>query len=153
VAEETMAEARAVMLANLPEKKASMHKNRVAEAAVLGSVFFAATGHLLIKSGLNALTIANAQGGLGSRLLGYLLHPAVIIGLAIYAMGTAMWVFAVSKREISYLFPLSALNYVVVALGGVWLFGEKIPSSRWTGILVVFAGVWLMQRWGAEESR
>jgi len=35
VAEETMAEARAVMLANLPEKKASMHKNRVAEAAVL----------------------------------------------------------------------------------------------------------------------
>ena len=148
-----MSEARAVMLASLSGKKASMHKNRVAEAAVLGSVLFAAAGHLLIKSGLNTLTTASAHAGLAPRLLGYMLHPAVISGLAIYAIGTAMWVFAVSRRDISYLVPFSALNYVVVALGGVWLFRERIPSTRWLGILVVFAGVWLMQRWGSEESR
>ena len=148
-----MAEARAVMLAGLSKKKASIHKNHVAEAAVLGSVLFAATGHLLIKSGLNALANANAQAGFAPRLFGYVQHSAVMCGLAIYAIGTALWVFAVSKREISYLFPLSALNYVVVALGGVWLLGEKIPNTRWLGILIVFAGVWLMQRWGAEESR
>ena len=59
-----------------------------------------------------------------------------------------MWVFAVSKKEISYLFPLSALNYVAVAVGGMLLFGELISAGRWLGIAVVVVGVVLMQRSG-----
>lgn len=148
-----MTEARAAQMASSPEIGVAARKNRMAEVAVLGSVLFAATGHLLIKSGLNTLQASGVPSGLIPRLLSYLLQPAVTGGLAIYAIGTVMWVFAVSRRDISYLFPLSAMNYVVVALGGTWLFGEHIPSMRWLGILVVFAGVWLMQRWGTEESQ
>jgi drug/metabolite transporter (DMT)-like permease len=148
-----MTEAQAVQRVSSPKIRVAALKNRMAELAVLGSVLLAATGHLLIKSGLNALKASGVPSGLIPRLLNYLLQPAVTGGLAIYAFGTAAWVFAVSRRDISYLFPLSAMNYVVVALGGVWLFGERIPSMRWLGILVVFTGVWLMQRWGAEESR
>jgi len=153
MAEETMTEAQGAMIPSSPEIGVAARKNRMAELAVLGSVLFAATGHLLIKSGLIALQASGVPSGLILRLLRYLLQPAVTGGLAIYAIGTVMWVFAVSKRDISYLFPLSALNYVVVALGGTWLFGEDIPDMRWLGILVVFAGVWLMQRWGIEESK
>jgi len=151
--EEVMAEIQSPTLENSTERIASKPGNRVAEMAVLGSVLFAAGGHLLIKSGLNALKASGLPSGVVPRVLSYLLQPAVMGGLAIYGIGTMLWILAVSKREISYLFPLSALNYVVVALGGKWLFGESIPGARWLGILVVFAGVWLMQRWGAGESQ
>lgn len=125
-----------------------------AEWAVFGSILFAVVGHLLIKFGLNAVAkTAVLNEGLVQRLLRYLLQPAVLLGLGIYAIGTLLWVFAVSKREISYLFPLSAMNYVLVAIGGMVLFGEGIPSSRWVGIAVVVAGVVLMQWWGRGESR
>jgi drug/metabolite transporter (DMT)-like permease len=153
VSEELMAENRVALLASSLGKANEVRKTHLVEMVVLGSVLFAATGHLLIKSGLNSLRVAGVPSGLVPRLMGYLLAPAVTGGLLIYGIGTALWVFAVSKREISYLFPLSALNYVVVALGGKWLFGESILATRWIGILVVVGGVWLMQRWGAEESQ
>lgn len=148
----TTAKASAAMLTRVSTPANSAKKSRLAELAVLGAVCFAAVGHLLIKGGLNAPAATAAHVALWQRLLGYVLQPAVVLGLSIYAVGTAMWVFAVSKREISYLFPLSALNYVVVALGGKMLFGEAIPSGRWLGIAVVVAGVALMNWLGREES-
>jgi len=153
VSEELMTETHAALLANVPGKASAVRRTYFVELVVLGSVLFAATGHLLIKSGLNSLRAAGLPSGLVPRLMSYAFAPAVICGLLIYGIGTALWVFAVSKRDISYLFPLSALNYVVVALGGSWLFGEQIPATRWIGILVVFGGVWLMQQWGFEESQ
>jgi drug/metabolite transporter (DMT)-like permease len=127
---------------------------RQAEWAVFGAILFAVLGHLLIKFGLIAAAqTAPRNEAVVHRLLRYVLQPAVFFGLGIYALGTLLWVLAVSKREISYLFPLSAMNYVLVAIGGMVLFGEAIPAGRWVGILVVVAGVVLMQWWGRGESR
>lgn len=124
-----------------------------AEWAVFGSILLAVVGHLLIKFGLNAVSkTAVFHLGLIHRVLVYVLQPAVFFGLATYALGTLLWVLAVSKREISYLFPLSAMNYVLVAIGGMVLFGEAIPVGRWLGILVVVAGVVLMQWWGRGDA-
>lgn len=123
----------------------------IAEAAVLCSVLFASSGHLLIKAGLNALDRPQLHQGLIFRLSHCLVNPVVLLGLGIYAVGTVAWVFAVSKREISYLFPLTALNYVLVAVGGRLLLAEPIPPSRWLGIAVVVVGVVVMQLSGREE--
>jgi len=82
-----------------------------------------------------------------------LTHPIVFTGLAIYGVGTLMWVFAVSRKEISYLYPLTALNYGVVALGGKMLFGEVISPARWLGIAVVVFGVVLMQKSSPKGSK
>jgi drug/metabolite transporter (DMT)-like permease len=150
---EELTETRAALLASSLGKASVARKTHFVETVVLGSVLFAAAGHLLIKSGLNSLRAAGVPSGLVPRLMSYLFAPAVMGGLLIYGIGTALWVFAVSKRDISYLFPLSALNYVVVALGGRWLFGESILATRWIGILVVIGGVWLMQQWGVEKSQ
>lgn len=119
--------------------------------ALVGSVALAAAGHLLIKAGLNAAATAVIGLDLKARLIYHVLHPTVLIGLAVYGIGTAMWVFAVSRREISYLYPLTALNYAVVALGGKILFHERISTGRWIGIAVVALGVVLMQ-WSAKEK-
>ena len=129
-------------------------RTRQAEWAVCGAILFAVAGHLLIKFGLNALSkTAVAHQDLAHRLLVYLFQPAVFLGLGIYGIGTLLWILAVSKREISYLFPLSAMNYVLVAIGGMALFGESIPAGRWLGILVVVVGVVLMQWWGRGVAR
>jgi len=139
------------MLTNSPGKAAASRMSRVPEMAALGSVAFAATGHLLIKYGLNSLQAASVPHGFVIRILTYLLQPAVAGGLAVYAIGTVLWVFAVSKREISYIFPLSALNYVIVGVFGRLLFGEAIPNSRWLGISIVVLGVVLMQWRGRKD--
>jgi len=106
--------------------------------AVLGSVLTGAAGHLLIKFGVTT------AAGSNTAARAYLNWP-LLAGLSMHLMGTMFWVFAVSKKEISYLYPMSALTYAIVALGGQILFHESISLGRWLGIAVVVAGVVLLQ--------
>lgn len=112
--------------------------------AALGTVLLASCGHLLIKLGLTSVH-GGAGAGLAGKIALYLAQPAVVAGLAIYGLGTLIWIYAVSQRNISFLYPLTALNYVIVTLGGWYWFEETIRPGRWLGIAVVVAGVALLQ--------
>lgn len=113
--------------------------------AALGAIVLGSCGHLLIKSGVTAAAHGPAASGLLARIAHYFLQPAAIGGLAIYGAGTLLWIYAVSQRNISFLYPLTALTYVTVALGGKFFFAEAISSARWFGIAVVVLGVTMLQ--------
>lgn len=105
-----------------------------AEWLALGSVLLASAGHLLIKFGLNRHA---ADPALAAA------WPAAL-GLGIYGAGTLLWMAAVARAAISYLFPLSALSYALVALGGAALLGERVSPGQWAGIAVLSLGVALL---------
>ena len=114
-----------------------------AEIALVAAVALAAFGHLMIKYGLNTAAISG-KASLVARLQTYLFVPYIFSGLAIYGCGTLLWIVAVAKRDVSYLYPVTALNYVLITIGGMWLFNEAVSPSRWLGILTVMCGVALM---------
>ncbi len=135
-----------------PENKAA-HSHRSGEFALVTAVLLAACGHLLLKAGMLGAGAKVAHAPLSETLVKYLLTPEIILGLAVYGLGTAMWVVAVSRRDISYLFPITAINYVLVTVGGMRLFGEIVPVGRWTGILIVVCGVALLQLSAKERGK
>ncbi len=101
-----------------------------AEWLVAASVVFASAGQLTLKRGL----AADALSFHGLPVL-------LLVGLLTYALGTLLWTQAVARDEISYLYPLSAINYVLVAVGGSVLLGEGVHWDRWAGIVVMTAGI------------
>ncbi len=113
-----------------------------AEVLAVISILLGAAGQLVVKEGLLRLSANHAAPGMAARLA----WPAavVLLGLSVYAVGTWFWLKAVSRAAISYLYPLSAGSYAVVALGGQFFFGESIGSGRWLGIAVITLGVALM---------
>ncbi len=106
-----------------------------AEWLALGSVLLASAGQLLIKHGLNRHAADPA-----ALLAAW---PAAL-GLLVYGLGTVLWIAAVSRAAIGYLFPLSALSYALVALGGAALLGERVSPGRWAGIAILSLGVALL---------
>ena len=112
-----------------------------AEALVLGSVVLATGGQLAITRGLGR------GGGFWTGTPHPLHAPlttGVLSGLLVYGLGTLLWMAAVARRNISYLYPLASLNYVLVALGGHVLLHEALPASRWIGIGIIAAGIALL---------
>jgi multidrug transporter EmrE-like cation transporter len=73
-----------------------------------------------------------------------LLSPAVVAGLCLYGIGTAMWLHALVKIELSQAYPFVGFSFVLTALAGWWLFGEALTAQRTTGIALVVAGVTLV---------
>ena len=110
------------------------------ELLVLASVALGAAGQLLLKASL--LLVAKPPIlTMGADRAQVACAAGVLAGLCIYAIGTIFWVRAVSRASISYLYPLSAGSYALVALGGHVLFGEVMPTWRWFGIAVMSVGV------------
>ena len=104
------------------------------------------SGHLLIKAGLNALPPALASAGLFTRVVREVLQPQVFAGLLIYLAGTVCWMKAVSQEEISFLYPLSSVNYVLVAAISALALHESISVRRSAGVAVIVVGMILMIR-------
>lgn len=70
-----------------------------------------------------------------------------VIFAVVLTLVTAMaWILALSKAQLSFLYPFMALSYVLVALFSVLLFKEDVGVLRWLGIIVICAGVFLVSR-------
>ena len=73
-------------------------------------------------------------------------------GLSIYLLGTVCWMSAVAQKEISFLYPLTSINYVMVVATSFLLFHEVVPMRRILGVAVIVMGMILMNRKTAKRS-
>ena len=70
-----------------------------------------------------------------------ILSPWVIGGLFTYGIGVLAWLAALSRFEISYVYPFASLSYIGIILGSYFLFHERMSRLRVLGIIVIIAGV------------
>jgi drug/metabolite transporter (DMT)-like permease len=114
--------------------------------AFSASSLFVVSGHLLIKAGLNAAAATTSQSAGFTRILHSVFQVEVIAGLLIYFLGSVCWMIAVAQREISFLYPLSSINYVLVVIVSYLLFSEAISWQRAFGVTLIVLGMVLMNR-------
>jgi len=111
------------------------------------SVAAMTAAQLLLKKGL--LLVGEFPGRLGDLLPFFLkaYTNIYVISAVLLTIVTALaWILAVSKAQLSFLYPFMALSYVLVALFSLLLFKENVTALRWVGIVVICVGVFLVSR-------
>jgi len=111
------------------------------------SVVAMTSAQLLLKKGL--LSIGQSPqsiGELGSYFLKAYSNPYVISAVFMTIVTALSWLLAVSKAELSYIYPFMALSYVLVALFSLYIFKDDITALRWLGIVVICVGIFLVSR-------
>ena len=73
-------------------------------------------------------------------------NPYILSGLTCYVISVIIWLLVLSRVEVSYAYPLLSIGYIVTALMGRFFFNEAMGLMRWTGIMVICLGVWLITR-------
>ena len=71
------------------------------------------------------------------------------IGVSMMALAFFSLLAVLSIENVSFVVPVTALNYAAGALGGKLFLGERVTPRRWAGVLVVCIGVtlvWLGKR-------
>lgn len=66
------------------------------------------------------------------------------IGIGLMALAFFALLGALSLENVSFVVPVTALNYVVGALGGKLFLREKVSPKRLAGVLLVCVGVTLV---------
>lgn len=105
--------------------------------ALAASIFLGIGGQLVLKAG--------AQRA-GEGILAQLLTPLSIAGLALYFVAAVAYMYALRRIPVSVAFPTVALSYPFVALIAYWTLGEQIGLYRSIGIVLIVAGVALVNR-------
>jgi drug/metabolite transporter (DMT)-like permease len=115
---------------------------------VVIAVVLGGAGHVMLSKGMRPVgDLTEAPSGrLGGMVGRALTSPWLFAGVALQAMFFAMYVTLLSRAEVSQLLPLTALDYIVVALLAHWLLGESVTPARWAGIGLIVAGVALVSR-------
>lgn len=62
-------------------------------------------------------------------------------GVALYAVGTLLFIPALKGGELSVLYPFVSLSYIWVSLLSVKFLGEKMNKYKWLGIALIIIGV------------
>jgi multidrug transporter EmrE-like cation transporter len=65
-------------------------------------------------------------------------------GVPLMALSFYALLLLLSWEPISFVIPASALSYVVGTFGAKYILGEKVSAARWTGVVLVCAGVALV---------
>jgi drug/metabolite transporter (DMT)-like permease len=114
---------------------------------ILPSVFLGVIGQLLLKRGMMAMGPLSLSGAnIMSLVWSIFTNPWVIAGLALYVSGTLFWLIALSRADLSFVYPFATLSMALIILSSRFIFGEAISGLRLLGIVTIAVGVLIVAR-------
>ena len=111
------------------------------------AILFAVVSQLLFRSGVGDIgRVTLTREALPTELLKLATSPPIVIGLVLYSIGFLAWLGAMSRFGLSYVYPFTSLNYVLVLLLSWLLFDEPLSPIRWIGVGVIILGIFIAAR-------
>ncbi|MBI2564879.1 hypothetical protein HYV79_02715 [Candidatus Woesearchaeota archaeon] len=102
---------------------------------VLLGICIGAFGPILLKKGASKLN---------RNIFKQLKNHKLQFGITLYVTSAAVFIPALRGGELSVLYPLVSLSYVLVSLLSIKFLGEKMSTLKWISILFIMLGVSLI---------
>ena len=101
-------------------------------ALVISATLIGAFGPILLKK---------ASAKKLSSIISLVTNYHLFLGIALYAVGTLLFIPALKGGDLSVLYPFVSLSYIWVSFLSVKFLGEKMNKLKWIGIALIIIGV------------
>ncbi len=109
-------------------------------------------GEVLLKLGVNAVGEAVGAFSLDPAVLWATFTDwRVIMGFGLVFGGALFWLGVIARVNLSFAYPLLALNYVLIMIPSRLLLNETITPHKLVGAVIVVIGV-IVITWGAAQQ-
>lgn len=117
---------------------------------ILFSVALNASAQLFLRKGMPSVSLVTNQGvlELAQGAIRVVLNPWVFSGLSCYAISIVLWMYVLSKVQVSFAYPFLSVGYVIVVGAAYLFFREPVSVMKLAGIALICAGVVLVARGG-----
>ena len=111
---------------------------------ILIGIILASVGQIALKMGMNSMgPITNYDP---STIITTFLNPYILSGLAMYGLATAFWLIALSKKDLSFVYPFIALTFIIVLMLSNVILKENIGIYRIIGTFIIILGLILIMK-------
>jgi len=113
-------------------------------------VFLTATGHLLMKMGMNEVGVVDAARLKDPVRLGLdvISTRPIIFGILVYSFSVLVWLLVLSRVKLGWAYPVLALLYVVLPLASSIFLAERITPLHYAGMFLIVVGVGIVAKAG-----
>jgi len=112
---------------------------------LIGLVFEAA-GVVLLKKGINQIGEVHkiVPAEVARIIKAGATNPTVLLGVFFEALFFACLLILMSKSDITFLWPLTALSFVMTTFAALIFLGEEVSPVRWAGVVFIMIGAALI---------
>jgi uncharacterized membrane protein len=113
---------------------------------LLIGLVFESTGVVLLKKGITKIgevrTVSAAE--IGRVVKAGACSPQILLGVFFEAVFFACLLILMSKGDISFLWPLTALSFVFATFAAMAFLNERVSPVRWAGVVLIMLGAALI---------
>ena len=109
-----------------------------------GAIVLASLGQLAMKMGINGVGSISPTDLLSLDVLSRLFLSLASVGFVLYLGSAALYVVALSKSELTRVYPLVSLTYLITLVLGFFLLGEHLSIQRIIGVIMVVCGCYFV---------
>lgn len=105
-----------------------------------------AVGVVLLSQGLHEIgDLRRVSAGELARLIGRgATNRYILLGVAFEAAFFGILLYLLSQRDVSLIWPLTSLGFVITALAARFLRHEEVSALRWAGVGLIVVGAALV---------
>ena len=101
-------------------------------------IFIQPIAQILEKKGMSQIGAVSSINL--SLLVKLITSPLVVGGVALSGIGLLLWLVVLSRANVSYIYPLGAVSYIILAFLAVVLLKEHLSALQGIGVLVIVLG-------------
>jgi multidrug transporter EmrE-like cation transporter len=116
----------------------------IALALAVFCVLLSSAAQIALKRGMAPPPNAQFGSDLGGTYAHALTSPMVWLGLGLYGLSTLLWLWVLSRLDVSLAYPLVSLGFVVTMAAGVLWLGEPFSWLRVAACTLIVIGVSLL---------
>lgn len=111
-------------------------------------ILLTTVGEFILKHAINVNTTADTIQTLGifDGMVNALQNPMIVSAYICIFLGSILWLIALSKYELSFLYPFLSLSFLFITIGSEWLLDEHVSSTRYIAVLLIIVGLIIISR-------
>ncbi|MEF3692196.1 MAG: EamA family transporter [Candidatus Moraniibacteriota bacterium] len=112
-----------------------------------GAVITAVISQLFFKKGVDGFSMHGFSLDSLWMLFRYIIsNNFLIFGIFFYVISFIFWLMVLSKTKISYAYPITSINFVLVLVMAHYFLNERLGAVQYLGIFFIIFGVTILAR-------
>ena len=108
---------------------------------IISSVLLNAFAQILLKAGMKQFGNIDLKNNIMNTCISIAFNPYIISGFIAYGVSILLWLWVLSKVDVSLAYPFQALGYIVVTILAWIIFQENISYIRITALIFITIGL------------
>lgn len=119
-------------------------KNTIPKKIVLWLLFAIILDTLVQLTWKKLASRINLDTDQAMNISAFLKDPCFLLIVVLFALQLFNWLRLLSKADLSFVYPMTALSYVTVALCSKYYLGEHLSLLKMGGIGMILVGIYFM---------